>query len=264
LAAIESSKTDQIDGEALDQLQRLADAKNVDDAYVNTRLGDVEFLTSCFSRSPAELSQMDDSFIQLVIYLYPTYERLRNLEKERKGKLDQLYGDLVTIKQAYMNASFIPDANATLRLTFGHIKGYSPEDAVYKSPITTLAGAVEKTTGVAPFIMPQRILDLHAKQDFGQFAHRTLHDIPTAILYDTDTTGGNSGSPILNDRGQLVGVNFDRAFEATINDFAWHASYSRSIGVDIRYVLWIIGRVSGATNLLDEMGVKTKTGVRPG
>ncbi len=76
-----------------------------------------------------------------------------------------------------------------------------------------------------------------------------------AILYDTDTTGGNSGSPVLNAKGQLVGVNFDRAFEATINDFAWNSSYSRSIGVDIRYCLWITGKVYGAEHLLKEMNV---------
>ena len=85
--------------------------------------------------------------------------------------------------------------------------------------------------------------------------HPKLKDIPIAILYDTDTTGGNSGSPILNGKGELVGVNFDRAFEATINDFAWNTEYSRSIGVDIRYVLWITDKVYGAKHLIKEMGL---------
>lgn len=115
---------------------------------------------------------------------------------------------------------------------------------------------IEKTTGAEPFITPQRIQDLYAAKDFGRFAHPKLKQVPVAILYDTDTTGGNSGSPILNAKGQLVGVNFDRAFEATINDFAWDQSYSRSLGVDIRYALWITGKVFGADRLLDEMGVK--------
>lgn len=93
------------------------------------------------------------------------------------------------------------------------------------------------------------------KRDFGPYMHPQLKDIPIAILYDTDTTGGNSGSPILNGKGQLVGVNFDRAFEATINDFAWNTEYSRSIGVDIRYVLWITDTVYGAKHLIREMGL---------
>ena len=104
--------------------------------------------------------------------------------------------------------------------------------------------------------MPQKMIDMHSEQQFGRFAHPELKDIPTAILYDTDTTGGNSGSPILDANGRLVGVNFDRAFEATINDFAWNESYSRSIGVDIRYALWITGDVYGADHLLKEMAVE--------
>lgn len=124
------------------------------------------------------------------------------------------------------------------------------------APITTLGGAVSKVTGEPPFVLPESVIEKHAEKEFGQFVHPKLKDVPTAILYDTDTTGGNSGSPILNGDGRLVGVNFDRAFEATINDFAWNESYSRSIGVDIRYALWITGNVFGADHLLQEMGVK--------
>ena len=182
--------------------------------------------------------------------------QLREEAKSREGKLDQLYGDLVTVKQAFQKQNFVPDANATLRLTYGSVKGYSPEDAVYKSPITTLGGAVAKATDSSPFILPESIIKKHTQQKFGRFSHPTLNDVPTCILYNTDTTGGNSGSPIINGAGKLVGVNFDRAFEATINDFAWNESYSRSIGVDIRYALWITGEVFGAQHLLREMGVE--------
>ena len=224
--------------------------------YVGTKLGDPEFVRSCFDKTPKQLESLNDPAIAAIIGLYPTYMKLREQAKSRAGKLDQLYGDLVTVKQEFLKQSFVPDANSTLRLTYGHVKGYSPEDAVYKSPITTLGGAVAKATGVTPFDLPQSIIDKHAAGDFGQFMHPKLKDVPTGILYDTDTTGGNSGSPILNGEGRLVGVNFDRAFEATINDFAWNESYSRSIGVDIRYALWITGKVFGANHLLQEMGVK--------
>ena len=87
------------------------------------------------------------------------------------------------------------------------------------------------------------------------FRHPKLDDVPVAILYDLDTTGGNSGSPVMNARGELVGVNFDRAYEATINDYAWSESYSRSIAVDIRYVLWVTSRFAGADHILKEAGV---------
>jgi S1-C subfamily serine protease len=90
---------------------------------------------------------------------------------------------------------------------------------------------------------------------YGGLEHPRLKTVPVAFLYSTDTTGGNSGSPVLNAKGQLVGVNFDRAFEATINDFAWNQRYSRSIGVDIRYVLWITGEVFGAKHIVEEMQI---------
>ena len=239
-----------------DVVAMLADEDTFDKVYAKTRLGDPDFVQSCLDKTPDQLAAINDPALDVIIKLYPKYLQLREQAKSRAGKLDQFYGNLVTVKQEFLKQEFVPDANATLRLTYGHIKGYSPEDAVYKSPITTLSGAVAKATGVAPFVLPRSIIDKHASRDFGQFMHPKLKDVPTAILYDTDTTGGNSGSPILSGEGKLVGVNFDRAFEATINDFAWNESYSRSIGVDIRYALWITGKVFGAHHLLKEMGVQ--------
>ncbi|MBN2264557.1 MAG: S46 family peptidase [Candidatus Aminicenantes bacterium] len=150
---------------------------------------------------------------------------------------------------------FVPDANSTLRLTFGRIRGYSPADAVHYRPFTTLDGVLEKSTGREPFDTPAKIFDLGRARDFGRFKPEGFDSVPACILYDADTTGGNSGSPVLNARGELVGVNFDRTFEATINDYAWSPDYSRSIGVDIRYVLWVTEKFAGAGFLLDEMGV---------
>jgi hypothetical protein len=158
-------------------------------------------------------------------------------------------------KQAFDPAQFVPDANATLRITYGRVRGYSPSDAIQKTPVSTLQGVIEKTTGAEPYITPKAVLDRFAAKDFGPFVHPKLGQVPVAILYNTDTTGGNSGSPVFNAKGELVGVNFDRTFEATINDFAWNESYSRSIGVDIRYVLWITGIVYEAKHLLKEMGL---------
>jgi hypothetical protein len=99
------------------------------------------------------------------------------------------------------------------------------------------------------------LLELQKKKAYGRFADRRLNDIPVGLLYNLDTTGGNSGSPVMNARGELVGVNFDRVYEATINDYAWSEQYSRSIAVDIRYVLWVTEYIGGATYLLNEMGI---------
>jgi Peptidase S46 len=221
-----------------------------------TRLGDVAFVESLLSKSPEELEKIDDPLLRLVVGLYPTWMALRETDKAREGRLSQLYGSLIDIKQQFQGKDFVPDANATLRLTSGHVRGYSPEDAVIKTPISTLTGVIDKTTGIEPFITPSEVIDKYRAGEFGSFRNEKIGDVPVAILYDTDTTGGNSGSPVFNARGELVGVNFDRCFEATINDFAWDQSYSRSIGVDIRYVLWITGIVYGANHLLKEMGVQ--------
>ncbi len=112
---------------------------------------------------------------------------------------------------------------------------------------------LEKTTDQEPFVTPKPVLEAARAKRFAGLEHPRLKTVPVAFLYSTDTTGGNSGSPVLNSKGELVGVNFDRAFEATINDFAWNQRYSRSIGVDVRYVLWITGEVFGAKHLVQEM-----------
>lgn len=245
------------------QLAALADiasspdaiAERVDAWLGDTRLDEPEFVKQCLTMSPDALLQTDDPLLRFIAELYPTYLELRQLDKERSGRLDKAYGELVQVKQRFLSRDFIPDANGTLRLTYGRVRGYSPEDGVLKTPITTLKGVIDKATGQEPFVLPQRVRDRYEAQDFGPFVHPRLGQVPVAILYDTDTTGGNSGSPVLNAKGQLVGVNFDRAFEATINDFAWNESYSRSIGVDIRYCLWLTGKVYGATHLLEEMRV---------
>ena len=172
----------------------------VDSLYNGSTIDSPEDVNRLFEASPDELKSLDDPFIQLAVALYPEFTRLRELGKERSGKLGKLYGALIDVKQEFLKTNFVPDANGTLRLTLGRIRGYSPEDAVYKSPITTLKGVVDKTTGVEPFITPQEILDYRAAENFGRFAHPKLNDVPVAILYDTDTTGGNSGSPVINAR----------------------------------------------------------------
>lgn len=221
----------------------------------STGLGDIAFVEECLKKTATELESTKDPILKSMLKLYPTYRALRDLDKARDGRLGQLYGTLMEGKQAFDPTQFVPDANATLRITYGRVRGYSPADAIQKTPVSTLQGVIDKTTGVEPFITPKEVVDRYNAKDFGRFVHPKLGQVPVAILYNTDTTGGNSGSPVFNSKGELVGVNFDRTFEATINDFAWNESYSRSIGVDIRYVLWITGVVYQATHLLKEMGI---------
>ena len=248
---------------AIDNLIQDANPENaIDDfikkTYSETRLNETQFLMEALAKSPQELKKMKDPFIDFAEDLYPTYQKLKEVQKARKGALDKLYSKLIDVKKKFLKKDFIPDANRTLRLTFGRIRGYQPADAVYYKPITTVNGVIEKTTGEEPFDTPPKLMDLFRAKDFGRFESPTLKSVPVCILYDTDTTGGNSGSPVLNARGELVGINFDRAYEATINDFAWSEDYSRSIAVDIRYVLWVTQKFGGVDYILKEMNVLNK------
>ena len=173
----------------------------------------------------------------------------------RDGETNILLAKLNDVKRQWLQKSFVPDANSTLRLTYGYVRGYSPADATYFSPNTTLAGMIEKGKESGDYELNKKVQELYEEKDFGQFVVPKLNDVPVALLYNTDTSGGNSGSPIMDAYGRLVGVNFDRSFEATVNDYTWSEKYSRSIGVDIRFVLWVVQKVGKADFLLKEMGI---------
>ena len=242
--------------EIVEEKEREKAIKNfIQNAYSTTCLRDEKHLMSLFKKSTKELNKSSDPFMILAKKFYPLYQKLKEARREQKGILDELSAKLIEVTKKLLGKEFIPDANGTLRLTFGRIKGYSPADAVHLKPITTLTGVIQKDTGKTPFNVPKKLKDLYNKKDFGRFKHPGLNDVPVGILYSADTTGGNSGSPVLNAKGELIGLNFDRAFEATINDYAWSMDYSRSIGVDIRYILWFIEKFAGAAHLLKEMNI---------
>ena len=228
----------------------------VDDVFARTTLKTPEGLANALGRTPAELNGLNDPLVALALELAPLQRQLRDVRARRNAELSRLAALLVDVKQKYLQRDFVPDANSTLRLTYGRVRGYSPADATFLSPITTLTGVMQKSRDEYPYATPQVVRDLYMTKQFGRYRLPKVNELPVAVLYDADTTGGNSGSPLMNARGELVGVNFDRAWEATINDYAWNEAYSRSIAVDIRYVLWVTEQVGRAPFLLAEMGVK--------
>ena len=232
-------------------------AKLADEMYAATTLKTAEGLTAALAKSPADIEALNDPFVSLAKDLAPLQAALRETRTRRNAELSKLSALLIDVKQKYQQKDFIPDANSTLRFTFGHVRGYSPADATYYQPISTLTGVMEKTREVGDtfYGTPQVVRDLYKAKDFGRYKLPKRNDLPTDLLYDTDTTGGNSGSPLMNAKGELVGVNFDRAWGATINDYFWNEAYSRSIAVDIRYVLWVTEKVGKADFLLKELGV---------
>jgi hypothetical protein len=221
-----------------------------------SRYADKATTIDLIDNKPMKFIKAKDKIQGLAAILSPITQDLRTEWGAISQELNALMPRLADIKQSYNSSNFIPDANATMRLTYGYVKGYSPSDAVYNDPFTTIAGILEKAQPSGDYYMPQNILEKFKTVNANDnLKHPKGGQVVVGVLYNLDTTGGNSGSPILNAKGELVGVNFDRAFSATINDFEWNESYSRSIGVDIRYVLYVMKYVSGADAVLEELDV---------
>lgn len=223
----------------------------------DSKLSNQEYFESTVLKDVNSFLKYSDDLMKIQKELDKEMQPFYAEQKRREGNLNKLMADYIAVKEKFQSKSFIPDANSTLRLTFGNIKGYSPADATYMEPFTTVKGIIEKgNSGLNEFHYPEAIKTNWLDKNFGNYFKKDLNDVPVNMLYNMDTTGGNSGSPIMNAYGELIGVNFDRAYDATINDFAWNESYSRSIGVDIRYVLWIADKIDNAQFIIQEMGVK--------
>ena len=215
-------------------------------------------------RSPHALA--NDPAYAVAAALYPAYRADRDDRKRKFSERDQLLAKLLELQEAHAKEEvFYPDANGCLRLSAGNVEGYQAADAVLHSPMTTLAGLLDKHAEAglseAPgfdkkskedlvqggeFDCPERLANLCADQP-------DIARTPVCVCYSTDTVGGNSGSPVLDADGNFVAINFDRQRSGLMNEFKWSHEYSRSIGTDVRYILFLVGHYDGAQWLVDEM-----------
>lgn len=164
--------------------------------------------------------------------------------------------------ELYPERTYWPDANSTLRLSYGKVEGSEPRDAVVYGPFTTLDGLVAKyIPGDAEFDLPARLLELHAAKDHGRYGYQGV--MPVCFTSSLHTTGGNSGSPVLNGHGELIGLNFDRTWESTMSDIQFDPDKCRNIALDSRYILFIIDKFAGATHLLAEMQLVERKSALP-
>ncbi|MBP9185502.1 MAG: S46 family peptidase [Bacteroidia bacterium] len=226
--------------------------KRVDELFSKSKLSRAAEVNALIDGDLNALLTYNDELVTFASELSDEMAIIEIENKTRNSELSQLMASLVEVKQLWKKQAFMPDANGTLRFTYGYVKGYSPNDGIYAKPFTTLKGVIEKSDTLE-YQLLDAIKELYAAGDLGDYIDPALGDLPVNILYNLDTTGGNSGSPIMNAKGQLIGINFDRAFTATINDYAWNEAYSRSVGVDIRYVLWVLQKVAKANHVINEM-----------
>jgi hypothetical protein len=178
--------------------------------------------------------------------------------KERAGHraaLQPKYMEAIMAWQKDQGLTAYPDANSTLRVTYGNVLGGSPRDGMRYDPFTTLEGITEKDTGENPFNSPQSQIDLIMAKNYGRYELESIKSVPVNFLTDLDSTGGNSGSATLNARGELVGLLFDGTIESVNSDWDFDPRTTRSIHVDSRYMLWVMEKVDKANNLLEEMNI---------
>lgn len=170
---------------------------------------------------------------------------------QERSDLKKAYEEAVLTRKG---GTYPPDANGTIRFTYGPVRGYTPKDAVYYEPQTTLKGIIEKETGTFPFIVPDKIKKLYAAKDFGRYMDPRLKEVPACFLNTTNVTAGNSGSPTFNAKGEQVGIIFDMTYESVIGDYYVIPELQRSISVDLRWVLFVTEKFSGASHIIKELG----------
>ncbi|MGB5246047.1 MAG: S46 family peptidase [Woeseia sp.] len=232
-------------------LGKYYDATSIDDS--TTRI-------AWMDKSAEEFEASNDPFVRLAVALHDLQiadEEETKMFAGREQQLRPAYMAAIVAFNKDKGRAVYPDANSSLRVTFGTVQGGSPKDGLIYAPFTTLAGIAEKATGEEPFDAPRRELDLIESRQFGAYAEPSVDSVPVNFLSDVDTTGGNSGSPTLDARGNLVGLLFDGTIESVNSDWDFDPRTTRSIHVDTRYMLWVMEYVDNAKHLIDEMTLTT-------
>ena len=226
----------------------------VDDLYDDTHLAVQDDCMKMLDKSESKI--LGDAFVEFAVALDKDNSQLVKKAGEFNAKITLLRTKLLEAYSAWKGPNMYPDANRTIRMTYGVVKSFNPRDAVHYDYETSLGGVMEKETGTGEFIVPPKLRQLWENHDFGKYADPHINDIPIAFIADLDITGGNSGSPVINGKGELIGLAFDGNWESVVGDYMFQESLNRTISVDARYILFILDKFSGAKNILDELLIK--------
>ncbi len=238
------------------------DKEHIDDIaeniYQNSILDQPEALKKLLRKGPKKFIKILDNdpgyqFAEKFIQDY--YQKIAPDYQNIRSKINNIQKKYMTgIQQIIDNRPLYPDANGTLRISYGVIKGYEPRDAVYYFPFTHIRGIIEKyIPGDYEFDIPEKLIDLYNKRDYKPYSN--TGEMPVDFLGTAHTTGGNSGSPAINKEGELIGINFDRVWEGTMSDLYYDQKICRNIMVDINYVLFIIDKIGNDQRLIKEMHI---------
>lgn len=234
----------------------------IDSWYKKTDLTELNKRMTLLEQPPEQLEQSDDAFVKAAVTLYPSDLEEETEREELVGEIQEAYASYMRAKLAFMKSkgrAVYPDANSTLRITYGNVTGraHGTEDGNAWAPFTTLRGITEKATGEGEFDAPEEQLQAIKNHNFGSYESAKLNSVPVNYLATLDITGGNSGSAVLNHKGEFVGLAFDGTLDSIISDWDFNVENTRSIQVDVRYMLWQMQHVDHADNVLRELGVSS-------
>jgi hypothetical protein len=227
--------------------------------FATTKLASTAQRLAWLDKDAQAIEQTDDPLLRMAVANFAVADAIEQRRKEIDGTLERIIPRYMQAFIAFRQSQgkpVYPDANSTLRVTFGTVAPYSPRDGVSKGPFTTVQGVAQKHTGKDPFDAPANLLEAVQARRYGAYADPVLGTVPVNFLSSADTTGGNSGSAVMNKRGELVGLNFDSTYESVTKDWYFDTAITRAIHVDIRYMLWVMQELDHADNVLKEMQIK--------
>ena len=249
-----------IGGDNADALNRALDA-----LYAGTQIGKLDQRVAWLKKDRAEFEASSDTMIKFAMTVMPTLLKMEEDSNAAAGAFSRYRPIYLAGVQDFRRSTgghVYPDANASLRITYGHVVGYQPRDGVQYFPFTTAEGMAAKATSEEPFNAPKDVLEAVKAKRYGVYADAALGTLPVNFLTDLDITGGNSGSAVMNGKGELVGLVFDGTWEGVSANWVYDSKVNRAIGVDVRYMLWFMEQINPAPRLLKELGVSGTSDVK--